>query len=138
MIFQDTKLTAHNIGGILQIWELGLNKYKFNFMMDTTFKKLQSLTFTLLLGIWNHRNIKIRFLTHWGRVAHKYVSKLTTIGSGRHQIIIWTNAAILFIVPFRTNYSEMLIDINISLFNKMHLKLCILRNGGHFVSAFVC
>ena len=41
-------------------------------------------------------------LTHWGRVTHICVSKLTTIGSnnglspGRCQAIIWTNGAILF------------------------------------------
>ena len=38
------------------------------------------------------------YLTHWGRVAHICVSKLTIIGSdnglspGRRQAIIWTNA----------------------------------------------
>ena len=42
-------------------------------------------------------------LTHWGRVTHKCVSKLTIIGSdnglspGRRQAIIWTNAGILLI-----------------------------------------
>ena len=40
-------------------------------------------------------------LTHWGRVTHICVSKLTIIGSdndlspGRHQAITWTNAGIL-------------------------------------------
>ena len=40
-------------------------------------------------------------LTHWGRVAHMCVSKLTIIGRdnglspGRRQAIIWTNAGIL-------------------------------------------
>ena len=44
-----------------------------------------------------------RELTHWGRMLHIYVSKLTIIGSddglspGRHQAIIWTNAGILLI-----------------------------------------
>ena len=42
-------------------------------------------------------------LTHWGRVTHICVSKLTSIGSdnglppGRRQAIIWTNARILLI-----------------------------------------
>ena len=41
-------------------------------------------------------------LTHWGRMTHICVSKLTIIGSdiglspGRHQAIIWTNAGIFF------------------------------------------
>ena len=43
-------------------------------------------------------------LTHWGRVTHICVSKLTIIGSdnglspGRRQAIIWTNAGILLII----------------------------------------
>ena len=56
-------------------------------------------------------------LTHWGRVTHICVSKLTIIGSdnglspGRHEAIIWTNAGILLIGPLGTNISEILIDI---------------------------
>ena len=51
-------------------------------------------------------------LTHWGRVAHICVSKLTIIGSdtgllpGRRQTIIWTDAAILFIRTLGTIFSE--------------------------------
>ena len=54
-------------------------------------------------------------LTHWGRVTHIYVSKLTIIGSdnglspGRRQAIIWTNAGILLIRTLVTNFSEILI-----------------------------
>ena len=49
-------------------------------------------------------------LTHWGRVTHICVSKLTIIGSdnglspGRRQAIIWTNAGILLIGPLGTNF----------------------------------
>ena len=56
-------------------------------------------------------------LTHWGRVAHICVCKLTIIGSdnglspGRRQAIIWTNAEILLIRPLGTNFKEMLIEI---------------------------
>ena len=51
-------------------------------------------------------------LTHWGRVAHICVSKLTIIGSysglspGRRQTIIWPNAGILLIRTLGTNFSE--------------------------------
>ena len=70
-------------------------------------------------------------LTHWGRVTHICVSKLTIIGSdngllpGRRQAMIWTNAGILLIGPIGTNSSEILIAIHISLYSfmKMHLKL---------------
>ena len=56
-------------------------------------------------------------LTHWGRVMHIYVSKLTIIGSdngsspGRRQAIIWTNAGILLIGTLWTNFSEILSKI---------------------------
>ena len=68
-------------------------------------------------------------ITHWGRVTHICVSKLTIIGSdnglspGRRQAIIWTNADILLIWPLGTNFSGILIEIYIFSFMKMHLKL---------------
>ena len=68
-------------------------------------------------------------LTHCGRVTHICVSKLTIIGSDnglspdRHQAIIWTNAGILLIGPLGTNFSEIVIEIYIFSFKKMHLKM---------------
>ena len=68
-------------------------------------------------------------LTHWGRVTHICVGKLTQIGSdnglspGRRQAIIWTNAGILLIRPLGTNFSERLIVKHTFSFNKIHLKL---------------
>ena len=68
-------------------------------------------------------------LTHWGRVTHICVSKLTTIGSdnglspGRRQAIIWTSAWIFWIGPLGTNFSEILIGIQTFSFKKMHLKM---------------
>ena len=56
-------------------------------------------------------------LTHWGRVTHICVSKMTIIGSdnglspGRRQAIIWTSVGILLIGPLGTNFSEILIKI---------------------------
>ena len=81
--------------------------------------------------------------THWGRVTHICVSKITTIGSdnglspGRRQAIIWTNAGILLIGPLRTNFSEILIEIDIFSFKKMHLKLSSAKRRP-FVSALTC
>ena len=69
------------------------------------------------------------FLTHWGRVTHICVSKLTIIASdnglspGRRQAIIWTSAGILSIGPLGTNFSEILIAIITFSFKKMRLKL---------------
>ena len=68
-------------------------------------------------------------ITHWGRVTHICVGKLTIIGSdnglspGRRQAIIWTNAGILLIGPLGTNFSEILIEIDTFSFKKMHLKM---------------
>ena len=67
-------------------------------------------------------------LTHWGRVTHICVSKLTIIGSdnglspGRRQAIIWTNAGIL-VRPLGTIFNEIIIEIYSFLFKKMHLKM---------------
>ena len=69
------------------------------------------------------------WLTHWGRVTHICVSNLTIIGSdngfspGRRQVIIWTNAGVLFIWPLGTNLSEILIEILTFSFTKMRFKV---------------
>ena len=68
-------------------------------------------------------------MTHWGRVTHICVSKLTIIGSGfglspgRRQAIIWTNAGILLIRTLGTNFSEILSENHAFWFKKMHLKM---------------
>ena len=68
-------------------------------------------------------------LTHWGRVTHICVVKLTIIGSdnglspGQRQAIIWTNAGILLIGPLGTNFIEILIGIQTFSFKKMQLKM---------------
>ena len=82
------------------------------------------------------------FLTHWGRVTHICVGKLTIIDSdnglspGRRQAIIWTNAGILLIGPLGTNFNEILIGIQTFSFTKKDLKMsekwrpfCLSVNG---------
>ena len=70
----------------------------------------------------------LTWLTHWGRVTHMWISKLTNIGSdnglspGRRQAIIWTNPGILLIRPLGTNF----------------IGKCGLENDDHFVSASMC
>ena len=69
------------------------------------------------------------FLTHWGRVTHICVGKLTIIDSdnglspGRRQAIIWTNTGILLNRTLGTNLSEILGKIHSCSFKKMHLKM---------------
>ena len=68
-------------------------------------------------------------ITHCGRVTHICVAYLTVIASdnglspSRRQAIIWTNAEILIIRSSGTNVSEIVIEINIFPFKKMHLKM---------------
>ena len=45
------------------------------------------------------------------------------LSPGRRQAIIWTNDGILLIGPLGTNFSEILIEIYIFSFKKMHLKI---------------
>ena len=73
--------------------------------------------------------LQLFHLTHWGRVTHICVGKLTIIGSdnglapGRRQAIIWTNAAVLLIGPLGINFNEILIEIHTFSFKKMHIKM---------------
>ena len=68
-------------------------------------------------------------LTHWGRVMHISISKLTIIGSNnglspsRGQAIIWTNGGILLIRSIGTNFSEIVSKIYTFSFKKIHLEM---------------
>ena len=80
-------------------------------------------------GSWLiHASLGLNELTHWGRVTHICVSKLTIIASdnglspGRRQAIIWNNAGIFSIGLLGTNFSEIVIKIHTFSFKKMHLK----------------
>ena len=78
---------------------------------------------------YDSKNSVIFGLTHWGRVMHICVNKLTIIGSdnglspGRRQAIIWPNAGMIIIGPLGTNFSEILIEILTLSFKKMRLKV---------------
>ena len=85
-------------------------------------------TTIISLKLWPHLP-GVNELTHWGRVTHMCVSKLTTIGSdnglspGRRQAIIWTNDGILLIRTLGKNFSEILNEIHAFSFKKMHSKM---------------
>ena len=76
-------------------------------------------------GLYKKSLIVSETLTHWGRVTHICVGKLTTIGSdnglspGRRQAIIGRNTGILLIGPLGTNLSEILTGIQTFPFQKM-------------------
>ena len=81
------------------------------------------------ISISRRHHAMITILTHWGRVTHICVGNLTIIGSdnclspGLRQAIIWTSAGILLIGPLGTNFSEILIGVQIFSLTKMHLKM---------------
>ena len=68
-------------------------------------------------------------LTHLDWMTHICVNKLAIIGSdnglvpSRHQATIRTNVRILLVGPLGTNFSEILIEIYIVSFKKMHFLL---------------
>ena len=80
-------------------------------------------------------------LTHWGRVRHIRVSKLTIIdtdnglASSACQAIIWTNARILLITPrnkLQWNLKSKFINFHS---RKKGIWKCRLENSGHFAQA---
>ena len=85
--------------------------------------------FLTFISWWQQGTAEIPMLIHWGWVTHKCISNLTIIGSdnglspGRRQAIIWTNAGKLLIWNLGTNFSEILSEIHIFSFKKMHLKM---------------
>ena len=105
-----------NLSPAVSNWQLNHKQY-FNFKLKVhMYKSLITCTCQY-------------FLTHWGRVTHICVSKLTIIGSdnglspGRRQAIIWTNDGILLIRTFRTHFSEIVSEIHTFSFKKMHFKM---------------
>ena len=68
-------------------------------------------------------------VTHWGRVTHICVGKLTIIGSeyglspSRRQAIVWTNAGLLSSGTLRIYFSEISIKTQQFSLKKMHLKM---------------
>ena len=75
---------------------------------------------------WSPFCLDLNVWTHWGRMMHVYLSKLTIIGSdnglspGRRQAIIWTNGGILLIWTLGTNFFS---EIHTFSFKKMHRKM---------------
>ena len=72
---------------------------------------------------------KVKCLTHWGRVMHICISKLTIIVSDNGlspawcHVIISANAGILLIGPLWINFNVILIKIHTFSFTKIYLKM---------------
>ena len=92
---------------------------------------IYGITETEMVPFWPdiHPCVHRKLLTHWSRVTHICVSNITIIDSdnglspGQRQAIILTNAGILLIWSYETNLNEILIEIHIFSFKKMHLKM---------------
>ena len=87
---------------------------------------------------WNCTSVIM--LTHWGRLTHICVSKLTNIASdnglspGRRQTIIRTNAGMLLIGTLGTNFSDILSEIQIVSFEKMYSKMAAILSRSQCVN----
>ena len=81
------------------------------------------------LVLYIHGRYSCVFLTHWGRVMHTCVSKLTVIGWDndlspcRRQATIWTSFGISLIGPLGTNFNKIFIEIDIFSSKKTHMKV---------------
>ena len=112
---------TYNTNSIIKTYVMTCNLHNYALSLKTRISATTILT--------NCASRNFQSLTHWGRVMHICVSKLTIIGSdnglapGRRQTIFWTNDGILFIGPLGTNFNEILIGIKIFSFKKMHLKM---------------
>ena len=118
-----------------------MEKYSRHTVLCQWFRSVENTMLVCLVFIYSHGFICVLLksqcshssyplsLTHWGRVTHICVSKLSIIGSDnglspdRRQAIIWTNAGILLIGPLGTNFSEISIEILTFSFKKMRLKV---------------
>ena len=107
--------------------------YSYPSTSSTTVKKakLSQMSWHFKVGRSAQKSYQITYqiLTHWGRMTHIFISNLTIVGSDnglvptRYQAIIWTNAGILLIGPFGTNFSAILIESLAFSFKKMLLKV---------------
>ena len=100
-------------------------------IMNLNFAKFLLPT-TYFIVVWSFYYFVLQWycrLTHWGRVTHICVGKLTIIGSHndlspeRRQAIIWTNAEILLIGPLGTNFNGTIVEIQTFSLKKIRLKM---------------
>ena len=81
-------------------------------------------------------------LTHWGRVTHICVGKLTIIGSDnglspdRQQAIVWTNAGLLLIEPLETKLWTF--NRNLKIFIKDAFENVVWEMSAIFSLFFLC
>ena len=121
--------SSHYLNQFWNVVNLPLNKNLWNLVRNSCIL-IQGNAFDLKMsGKRQQFCLGLNVLTHWGRVTHICVSKLTVIGSDnglspdRRQAINWTNAGILLIRTIGTNFSEILSEIHTFSLKKMHFKM---------------
>ena len=93
-----------------------------------SFWHYDDIIWTLYIS-WNVGYLELHTLTHWGRVTHICVDKITIIVSDngllpdRRQAIISTNAGLLSIGSLRTYFNENLIKIQQFSLMKLDVKM---------------
>ena len=124
-------------------WEMVLLCNDIPLWLDTTLESARKWVYGLvsndghcrdycpgtLLSLSSYCPVSYNDLTHWGRVKHICIIKLTITGSDNGlspdqcQAFIWINVGILLIGPLGTNFSETLIRIHSFTLKIMHLKM---------------
>ena len=114
------QFTDDSVNEVEVMWQIICNHMSYDRIMLIMYVSMTDLC-SLIISLF--------YLTHWGRVTHICVSKLTIIGSddglslGRRQANIWTNAGILLMGPLETNFSEILIEFHALSVKKIHLNI---------------
>ena len=97
-------------------------------IIDDQINRVTFWFFHMCLGVLSYHTYLL-IVTHWCRVTHICISKLTSIGLNngftpyRRQAIIRTNVGISLIRASWTDFSEILSEINTFSVKKMHLKM---------------
>ena len=129
-MIQTTRTHSLIVKGLVDPWPfsvtfLNMQRNRFKRWLQLWCRELPLSYCHLSLFGWK----AVATLTHWDRLTHICVSKLTIIVSdnglspGRRQTIIWTNTGILLIRSTGTNFNDSLIDINRLSFKKIHFKM---------------
>ena len=120
---------------LLCVTECILGKYHKEILEIKILQKERKYSFQTAYCGWTFEEVisydlnSYSVLTHWGRMTHICVSKLTIIGSdnglspGRRQAIIQTNVGTLIIGPQVTTFCEIIIEIHTFSIKIMHLKM---------------
>ena len=101
--------------GILLIWPSGKNFSEI--LIEIQIVSFEKMHLKMPSAKWQPFCLNLNVLTHWGRVTHICLGKLTIIDSdnglspGRRQAIIWTNTGLLLIGPLGTNSIQIVIGI---------------------------